>query len=427
MNAHVAGRGLLCALLGSLALRAQSPPWASLVQAMYRKFEASYDNNRGADGKGEVMILANPGLALTAAQLKDPASISRLLDAIPRPAQLYVPSGNYVSATYERILTLAQTTQVQDMAEQERVRLSKRLLWDRRRPGQPTAMYAAYLKCQADFVTALDAQAVAVAENKATGKAVPPGLDRAVAAARSAWTEKGFKAEVERAKAVIDQGYNHSTPIQFLTLREQVVRARVPNPSGTPFPVLANPPMAEWLAEKGWQPWSFRQTDLAQAAPRTALPLLPAGIRPPLQPGPAGVAALSLSVQLKRVSIARAWMDLGIFLLHTWRLAAASPFPLVSTGNLADQDPGVMPLVVTGLLLARKLTVTGTWSGDAGTGRSLPASLGPFALAGARSAPQPLRQGGPGGFSLKADGAQIVGFFVTPIPRSPTPDPKLFR
>jgi hypothetical protein len=115
-------------------------------------------------------------------------------------------------------------------------------------------------------------------------------------------------------------------------------------------------------------------------------------------------------VEVKRVTIARPWMDLGIFSAHSWMLKETTGFAQVSSGNPADPDPGPMPVVITGILLARKLTLTG-YEGKA------PGRLGPFGLGAARRS----------GSAITAPDPQIIAFFVQVVPKSPTPDPKLFR
>lgn len=416
MDAQAVRRGVLGAALGCVALCAQSP-WEALFKSMYAKFSASFDLVHDPAGTGEFMILANPGILLAPAALRDPSWISQLVDVIPRPAQLYFPSGRSLSATYWQIIRDAKVTTRGSAADLERARLASRLLWDRRRPGQPTRKYADYMRYSAEYAAAQDARTLALAENRATGKAVPPGLDRAIATALKNWEapELGGRKAVEGALADIQKVYDANPRIQFQHLRNDYSNAEAIG-----LPVLASPPEGEWLKEKGWRPWRFQQSDLGQPAPRPEVPLVPAGAKVTARTG--GMASLALAVELKRVAITRSWMNLAVFSAHTWRLPAGSPVAPVSTGNPADRDPGAMPLVVVGLLLARKLSVTGTWSGDAGTGRGLPASIGPFAL----DRPHSAGQGPEEGFSVKAEAPQIVGFIVQPVPKSPTPDPSLF-
>ena len=102
-----------------------------------------------------------------------------------------------------------------------------------------------------------------------------------------------------------------------------------------------------------------------------------------------------------------------------------APFQTVSSGRPGDPDPGqpgdpgVMPLLVTGLLLARKVRMQGRITDPAITA---PKALGPFALDG-----RPVQAAQDGTLTLSADAPQIIAFFCTPVPKCPDPDAKAFR
>lgn len=423
MDTRTARRWLLVAALAGPALPVRADP---MVERLYARLAAAYAAGSGRSGQGPFMILANPGVPLSADLLKDPYDLSRILDGIPQPSRLYAHTDFQYSTLYDRILSHAQAARISAQADRSRAMAGKRLLYDRLKPGQPSREYADYLKCQADCAAAQDALGFARAEHK------PPNilkdLDLALTGARTRWTQHGHKLEVETALADIQAYYDSDPAVRFTTLRNQLAAARVK--AGHPnswLPVTASPPAQEWLAEKGWQPWRFKAADPAPPPPAEVqgVPLLrrQAGTAPPA--APVWVASMALSVEVKRVAILRDWMDLALFRNHDWRLKPAAGITLVSTGNLADPDPGAMPFVITGILLARKLYVTASWSGDAGLRREVPASLGPFALPGpARLTSQP--GGETGGFSIRADDPQIIAFFCEVLPRSPVPDPALF-
>ena len=371
---------------------------------------------------GEFLILANPGIGLTPDQLSDLYDLSALLDEIPKPSRLYFPSGARYSSIYGQILDKAQVTGYQVQADRDKALDARRKLDDRARPGQPTKEYAAYLRYQALYGAAADARTIAQVENRATGKAIPPGLDRAVDDALEKWNKLGFKADMETALAETQKFFDSSAGALFASLRDAFGSAALRGNHDKPWlPVIANPPLEEWLQDQGWHPWSFQQADLRQqAASKTQVPLAPDGaaisnLDPEL------LASLSLTVEVKRVNISRPWLETKIFSAHTWRLGPTAGFSRVSSGNLADKDPGIMPMIVTGVLLARKLSLTAHWSGDARPGAT---SLGPFALAGS-GGENPAPSGG--GLSLQAMGPQIIGFFCRVIPGSPSPDAKYFN
>jgi hypothetical protein len=81
-----------------------------------------------------------------------------------------------------------------------------------------------------------------------------------------------------------------------------------------------------------------------------------------------------------------------------------------------------MPILDTGLLLARKLTLTGY----PGSGAD---RLGPFDLGGGQGRPAMARHmtRTPAGTVITVPDLQIVAFFCQVVPQSPTPDPRFFR
>ena len=379
-----------------------------LLDFMYGKFAAAFIHPPEGGAPAERMMLANPGISLDPADLKTPSyGLSALLDQVPQASRIYHASGVRYSAIYERVLESSIVTRVQVAADQEAALYAKRLIFDKARPGQPTPEYAAFLKYAEAYAAALDAHSLARSEAKAAGKPVPPGLDQAVATARKDWERLGFRAPMEKALAALHKAYEGSSRAMFQTLRADFLKARLrgAHPDNW-LPVTANPPVETWTSGTGWMPMTFRQEDL-QPPPAEALP---AGARPDPKAKAGWSRTTTLAVEVKRVNIARPWMDLGIFSAHTWMLKETTGFALVSTGNPADPDPGPMPVVITGILLARKLTLTG-YEGKA------PGRLGPFGLGAARRS----------GSAITAPDPQIIAFFVQVVPKSPTPDPKLFR
>ena len=425
MDMHTARKRLLgAALCLALPVRADS-----MVELMYAKLAASFATGSGRSGQGAFMILANPGILVSPDLLKDPYDLSQILDEMPQVSRLYAHTGFRFSQVYDQIVNHCEAARIPVQADRSRAMAAKRLLYDNLKPGQPSREYADYLKYQADCSAAQDALSLAVAERRS--KDILRTLDLEVTARLTRWAQSGHKAAVEAALADIQKYYDSDPAVRFTTLRSQLAAAQVRGGHGHAWlPVTANPPTQEWLAEKGWQPWRFQEKEPGQpsaGAPRPgqAVPLLRARTGAAQPAAPLWASSMTLSAEVKRVAILRGWMDLSLFKCRDWRLRPSAGITLVSSGNLADPDPGSMPFVITGILLARKLYVTAAWAGDAGLRREIPASLGPFALSGpARLASLPGPEAG--GFSIRADDPQIIAFFCEVIPRSPTPDPALF-
>jgi hypothetical protein len=132
-------------------------------------------------------------------------------------------------------------------------------------------------------------------------------------------------------------------------------------------------------------------------------------------------SSVSITLEAKRVNLARPWLDERIFSSHGWRMHKASGIDKVSTGNPADQDPGVMPFLVTGFLLSRKLVIAGSWS--QGSPDEVK-TLGPFSLEG-KAGRQVTSRGGK--ITISAATPEIIGFFCVSVPKCPDPDAKAFR
>jgi hypothetical protein len=296
------------------------------------------------------------------------------------------------------------------VASQNAALAAKRAISDRARPGQPTKEYAAFLKYQAEYAAAQDAKSLALAEHKASGKALPPELDQDLQEARSRWNSLGYKVSIQNALKALRKVYDTNALALFQNLRADFIKARVRgNQNQDWLPVTTNPPVEQWLSGTGWHPLTFRQADLQAPAAQEEVPL-PLDRRRGASPTPAWSPGLTLTVQVKRVNVSRPWMDLSIFSAHTWALSQATGFERVSSGNPADQEPGPMPIIITGILLARKLEL-------AGYPGKLPGRLGPFGLGGAK----------PDGTTISVPDPQIIAFFCQVVPKSPSPDPKLFK
>jgi len=398
----------LAMVLLSVCAILRADPEAELLEKLYAKLAASFSSGQALGMGGDYLLLANPGLPISKDDCADAYAISMVADQIPVPARNYRPSGALYSATYGNILDRSECSNFESMADRDKARQARRAIYDKNRPGQPTVKYRAYLDKQAAWAAAQDALTLAQTERLATGKAVPAGLDAAVKAARKDWEANGNKKEIEDTLAALDTYYSANVKALFTNLYNDFSGARRSDGHASEwYPVTATPPPQDWLADSGWKPFTLTQDEASLAKGGAALPL---GAK--AQEGSLS-GSVSIALETKRVGIARPWLDKGIFSGHGWRLQATG-FKVVSTGQPADPDPGLMPLLVTGVLLSRKLVLTGTWQSSGGK------ALGPFALSGAPAARN-------GQMTQTVDSPQILGFFCTPVPKSPDPDEKAFR
>ena len=416
--------------LGGLGVLAQGSPGTLVTEQIYAKLATAFSAPTSLGSGTSLLLLAQPGIAISAQQLQDPAELSRLMDRIPLPTGNYSPSSSTYSSVYSSILRTSQGSRNANQNELSRIHELKLVFRDRRHPWLPSGQYAAYLKYKTNHAKAVDAQAVARTEQKASGKQLPMGLEAAVAQALRDWESLGFKALIDDSVMKLRRSYDSN--VQVLLAEQDLVLHNLAHADQQPtpwYPVQATPPFKDWLDGNGWQNWSFQKRDHQPQLPPGQLPLVfPAGATLS-STETKWLESLTLAAQLKRVDITRPWLDTSLFFSHSWSLPKSSPFARVSSGRPQDPEPGIMPLLVTGVLLARNLVLSGPWDEPVGQ-REAPKAVGPFALANPPRAGlllHPFVSNGGGTLSVRVDGAQIIGFFCEPIPLSPTPDPTSLR
>ena len=151
------------------------------------------------------------------------------------------------------------------------------------------------------------------------------------------------------------------------------------------------------------------------------------------EPGGMGSPPFTYSMSLLRVDIDRPWLEMETFHNHTWKIDGVTAKGAGLTVHSGAAEPD-MPLIITGLLLARKAKLTLDYKTqlEAELRRKM-RSLGPFSLFGkllfGRGTPQAqseIRALAAGRYEtvVSFDGAQIIGFFCERVPKSPDPDPK---
>ena len=427
LPALLVGAGLI--LAGSARAAAPQDPGALVLDLIYGKLAASFSAPGTLGTRPAYLVPSTVGIPVTLDQTQDSYELSVLLDQIPAPSSPYTPTGQTFSGLYNRILQNARVSRYQNQTALEQVHRAKQLTVNRRRHGRPTPWYTDYLEFQADYAAAVDAEAAAQAENQASGAPPPPGLEARTARALALWILLGHKPVFDAAFAAMNAFFDQSPAVLFSDQEEEMLAAAVNDSHPTSwFPVVANPPMADWLGPAGWTDWSFQAQDVPLAADPNRLPTRPgAGSVPG---SPTWLGSLAMTAQLKRVSVTRPWLDPRILQSHAWSQPDDGRFSVVATGNPLDPNPGPMPILVTGVLLARNLKISGAWDGTPAP-EEVPTQLGPFALASPAAARRPSLRPfvscDEGSLSLQLEGTQIIGFFCEPLPKCPDPDPRYFR
>ena len=424
--------------LWGMSALAGPDPGSPLLERLYTKFATAYSSGQPWAPGSEMVLLSSPGLTFTPDQVQDRTEISALFDQIPIVSRWYHPSGVRVSDLYGAILRQSRTSAFVNMTKRDAYNAAMESLFDRTRPGMPTPKLAAYRKLQAaylnwqsTYVSARDAERIAETEKMTSDVPVSPQLPQAVADALKHMADLKVKmAEVERALAIIDAFNRARAGAWFLDLRQKFEASQAEGAEGTGwFPALVvEPPIEKWLDPTGWKLFSFKQRErpLPPIALPSGTPQDPAKAASAM--GADWVASLSLSLETKRVHISRPWLAPSLFTSRAWRLGPECEFHSISTGKPGDPDPGVMPLMVTGLLLGRNLVLKGKWAQDRAiltrAGVSFTA-LGPFNLGKAakekrRQVAEPIQA--EEDVSITCEDAQIIGFFCQVLPKTPDPD-----
>jgi len=340
-----------------------------------------------------------------------------LADQIPRVASIYAPSGSRASTTYALMLGQEPSAFVLQRDRQSALEAT-RAMYDARRPGRLTPEYQAYQDLLQRKVEAEDALATAQVEEAASGTPVPAGLAAEVQRLARLLEEPAKRFQpLERA---LDRANDEHMAARFYRANQKLEGASA---DGAPS-VVATPPPEAWSSQEGWIPWRFSAKDLPVSPPFPSKGPSPSG-RSTEVPG-TFLATLTIGMDIRRVTFARPWMDLGLFTSGFWRMRPSAPFPLLSSGQPDSPSPGPMPWRIDGLLLARNLQIHGAWEDPADPRLLATAGLLPFTPRGPGTlVPSP----GPaeGSLVLRAPGIQIIGLFCTLLPRCPDPDPRAFR
>ena len=138
-----------------------------------------------------------------------------------------------------------------------------------------------------------------------------------------------------------------------------------------------------------------------------------------------------IDFELMRVRVNRdSWFDPALITTRSWKWKNNQANPLCDGANPPD---GLMPLIVTEVLVARNVKIVGdfsketaSWTRDQVTaGGSI--GFGPFSIGGSYSSDvQTARKTTVGeDGSISAPDPQIIGFFASVLPNVPNPDPNI--
>jgi hypothetical protein len=226
------------------------------------------------------------------------------------------------------------------------------------------------------------------------------------------WVSKGFKGDVEKAFATIEQITGRSPRITWEKWKNEFEQNRMTDLAGQAFYQTYFYPhnFYESVSDVPWMTIKLETSEIENLNSATGTSsILPLGTGEDF-------TILSLSIELIRVSIVRPWLESNLFRSRFWQWAdGRSP---LSDG--ATPPAGDLPAYTNEAVFARNLLITfdptltentkiiSTLRGGGSLG------LGSFSFKDADLlATNDL---------LKSDKSQVIGFICQKIPRSPNPD-----
>ncbi len=449
--------------LACLALASAQAAWADdpnveIMKKLYTKIGqvVGVGSNDPVVGSS-FLVLANPGIlidpTIDMSTMQGRHALAASIDKILLPKWIYGATNDTTLNLYQTVLTYKEPP-LYTLTDQE-----KQMLADARSIIFKDVRNRVYSDEYKDYTSTKAALASAIGDVGTYSRAnpnqsIPPTLLNSLQDARDAYNLIGQKNKFIGAMATI-QTYEALDPfVWWGNLQNQFdfnteIFNNTPSAKFDLYPSYSN-----WLdSTRTWTPFTISQQDLERTTSSSQSSVgggLSAGFglwsvgadyshqeqRTYFQ---LDLSGYSISMELLRVTIDRPWMTSTVFHSHAWKWLASGPYgpkALISDGGDAAHGvspQGLMPFLPTGLLIARKVSMTGTFSHDLTTtfnsqtsgGASI--GWGPFSFGGRTNSSQQntYTKATAAGNSLEFDTPQILGFFVEVLPKVPDVDPSL--
>lgn len=452
---------VIASLLGILSEQVHSEaedPNVTLMKKLYSKIGQTVGVGSNDASVGEsFLILANPGILLDpkldVTTVQGRYRLATLVDKVPRPDWIYKPSDTSIYDVYARMISDHEAAEIKPNAQQKQqyMEACKLIFTDctEAQPGSYTNGFLKYQDTQKSLATAsklaYDYQTVNHTDD------LPPDIANNLEQATTNFNLLGNRVEIEAALSKINT-YEHIDPNAYWgEIQGKFSKNSANLPTGAKgasysfypsYPVWLDPSQT-WTSmtltqsdieqttsnshtsvgggvSSGWGPWSTG-ADYAHQENRSYFKLDATGY--------------VVKLEMMRVGLDRLWFDNAVFSSHAWQWLKGSPYyrkQISEGGDLTNQanQGAVMPFVPTGLLLARKVSLSGGWSNDLKTtfdshtsgGASI--GWGPFSFGGRYDASDSnsYTKANVVGNTISWDAPQIIGFFVEVLPKSPDPD-----
>jgi len=369
----------------------------------------------------------NPSALTPQAAIKAAASFAQLVNRIPKVSSRWQSDGKYLWNEYETILKQATVatneTTAEDLANFEQ---STKFLYEKKQItdllGTRTAVVdspklaaykqyrEAYQQAESNFNSLKQAAQTTtdpiVVQQWATNAS---RYKRQVTNANEQWINSGFKNDVEKALATIDQICGRNPRLCWSKWTEEFELSKLTDSEQKNFYHTYFSPVNFYQpgGEKHWQQFTLNSSDIETLSKSDS---------PASDTQEAKLEISRLTVDLTRVQIVRPWMNPSIFESQFWTWTDNRP-PL-SDGGQPPQ--GSLPAYTTAIILARNLKIElqpGSEQNakvvqDIAGGKSV--FWGSFSLQNATVS---------GANSIQFEGMQIIAFVCQKLPKSPNPNP----
>lgn len=397
MNHHWTRFALAAAVAVGMVFPAFALSDAEVTDALFKKISNSV-NLAGVTGvnKNSYVVLLYPGLYVPSDMKPDAWSdvrqknieaylLAQMANTVPAPAWISNPTTVSVEDVYKTILNNVDTnalpkSEADIKRHQELYNTVYVEIVDKENEYTRWDLYAKYqIECAA-LHDNIEAQKIEIAES---GKGRISAVDQMLYdQARKNWEGKGRKAEVERYLQEMYELDAKNPQVYFQNLKSTYGSYLAQLPGGTSYgEVLFFPQYKDWLGYTGWTKVKMDESQMKEVSEtlhvqadvhvKTGMFLWKVNTKTNVdvktENKQSQTKNLNLQFELKRVNILRPWLDGQVFKMNTWKLnkMAGNNYKISygkEMGATYTGPLGSMPLIPTGLIMARNVKITGEFS-----------------------------------------------------------------
>jgi hypothetical protein len=418
------------------------PTEADLIKKLYSKIEDSFSLGVSKPYSGySYLVLSNPGTFISPnLDLKkkvDRARLGDVLNAVPRVSFVFQDSGLRVPSVYDMIINNHLSAEYQlTAAQQQQLAAADKVLKNSKK-------MADYFKYEGLYADAAYKLANARAEEQNGGPSVNPQLVVQLNQAKYNWEFKGSMYQVRKAQEIHDQLLGGDPALWWESVRQKYQID--PEKLADTYPTYA-----DWMSGSGWDTRTMNSKDWTNQSESSSTDVgggfsgswglwrgsADANYHEDKGFDHSDAQSVDLTFEVMRANILRNWLEPLVFRSRNW--VWDSPQTEISSGGdtSSGKTPiGLMPLYPTGVLLARNIELTATfsqtdknWMNKAVDG-STSVGWGPFSFSGHYHHEEHAAHstGSVVGAKIKTKpgDVQILGYFCDVLPHCPDKNPDL--